>query len=204
MTSVITGDIINSQSVNLPEAYLEQMRATLQVLGKEQKDWEIFRGDSFQVEIKSPLEVFWQCMYIKAALKTMKELDARMAIGLGEKSYDAATISEANGSAFIRSGEVFEKLKREKTNLLINTGNVKLDEELNTYFQLALLTMDHWTPNSAEIVKLSLENPEMNQQQLGALIGIKQNTVSERQKRAGLSQLTDFNKIFQQKIKSIL
>ena len=64
--------------------------------------------------------------------------------------------------------------------------------------------MDHWTPNSAEIVKLSLENPEMNQQQLGELIGIKQNTVSERQKRAGLSQLTDFNKIFQQKIKSIL
>ena len=204
MTSVITGDIINSQSVNLPEAYLEQMRATLQVLGKEQKDWEIFRGDSFQIEIKSTLEVFWQCVYIKAALKTMKELDARMAIGLGEKSYDAATISEANGSAFIRSGEVFEKLKREKTNLLINTGNLKLDEELNVYFQLALLTMDHWTPNSAEIVKLSLENPEMNQQQLGALIGIKQNTVSERQKRAGLSQLTDFNKIFQQKIKSIL
>ena len=204
MTSIITGDIINSQSVKLPQDYLEKIRPALQSLGEEQSDWEIFRGDSFQIEIKDPLQVFWQCIYIKACLKTMKELDARMAIGIGEKSYEAKTISEANGSAFIRSGEVFEKLKREKTNLLINTGNSTLDEELNVYFQLTLIAMDHWTPNSAEIVKLSLENPEMNQQQLGELIGIKQNTVSERQKRASLSQLADFNKIFQQKINSIL
>ncbi len=204
MTSIITGDIINSKSVKLPKAYLEQIRATLQVLGKEQTDWEIFRGDSFQIEIKDPLQAFWQCVYIKACLKTIKELDARMAIGIGEKTYEAKTISEANGSAFIRSGEMFEKLKREKTNLLINTGNEKLDKELNVYFQLTLIAMDYWTPNSAEIVKLSLENPEINQQQLGELIGIKQNTVSERQKRASLSQLADFNQIFQHKIKSIL
>lgn len=204
MTSVITGDIINSKSVKLPEAYLEQIRATLQVLGTEHTDWEIFRGDSFQIEIKDPLQAFWQCVYIKACLKTRKELDARMAIGIGEKTYEAKTISEANGTAFIRSGEMFEKLKREKTNLLINTGKEKLDAELNVYFQLTLIAMDYWTPNSAEMVKLSLENPEMNQQQLGELIGIKQNTVSERQKRAALNQLEDFDFIFREKIIKIL
>ncbi|SHI53325.1 SatD family (SatD) [Mesonia phycicola] len=204
MTSVITGDIINSKSVKLPKAYLEQIRTTLQVLGKEHTDWEIFRGDSFQIEIKDPLNVFWQCVYIKASLKTIKELDARMAIGIGEKTYHAKTISEANGSAFINSGEVFETLKKEKSNLLINTGHTDLDNELNVYFQLALMTMDYWTPNSAEIIKLSIENPQLNQKQLGELIGIKQNTVSERQKRAALSQLQDFDLIFREKINSIL
>ncbi|MBW2960592.1 transcriptional regulator [Mesonia aestuariivivens] len=204
MISIITGDIINSQSIKLPKAYLAQIRATLQVLGEEQTDWEIFRGDSFQIEIKDPLDAFWKCVYIKACLKTHKDLDARMAIGIGEKTYSAKNISEANGSAFIRSGDVFEKLKREKSNLLINTAKSSLDFELNVYFQLTLLAMDHWTTNSAEIVKLSIENPEMNQQQLGELIGIKQNTVSERQKRAALSQLEDFDLIFREKIIKLL
>ncbi len=64
--------------------------------------------------------------------------------------------------------------------------------------------MDNWTVNSAEVVQLTIENPKLNQQELGKLIGIKQNTISERQKRAYLEELKAFNEIFSLKIKSIL
>jgi len=203
MTAIITGDIINSQLVELPKSYLEKIRNTLSSLGNEHEAWEIFRGDSFQLEIKKAEEVFWKSVYIKACLKCFKELDARMAIGIGEKSFEADSISEATGTAFIRSGEIFEKLKTEKSNLLIHTGNLEHNIELNAYFQLALIAMDNWTSNSAEIVKLTIENPTFNQQQIGNLIGIKQNTVSERQKRAAWEQLKNFDLIFRQKIRAL-
>lgn len=203
MISVITGDIINSQSVKLPKDYLNQIRQALSYLGKETRNWEIFRGDSFQLEIAQPEAAFWNSVYIKAALKTIKNLDVRLAIGIGEKTYEAESISEANGPAFVRSGTIFETLKKEKNNLLLKTGNDNLDQELNVYLQLTLMAMDNWTPNSAEIVKLTIENPSFNQRELGQLIGIKQNTVSERQKRAFLEELKAFDGIFQKKINQL-
>ncbi|MDR6300765.1 SatD family protein [Mesonia maritima] len=203
MTSVLTGDIINSRATNAPKDYLEILRKTLSFLGKENTNWEIFRGDSFQLEIKEPENAFWKSLYIKAALKSIKGLDVRIAIGIGEKSYEAESISESSGSAFIRSGEMFELLKKEKTNLLIHCGNKKLNRELNVSFKLALIAMDHWTQNSAEVVKLSIEYPDFNQHELGEKIGIKQNTVSERQKRAFLEELKEFDAIFRTKVQQL-
>lgn len=203
MISIITGDIINSQSAKLPKAFLAQIRKSLGRFGEEGKTWEIFRGDSFQLEISTVEDVFWTAVYIKAALKTSKNLDARMAIGIGEKTYESDNISEANGSAFVRSGIAFEILKPEKSNLLLNTGKPDFDREMNVYLQLTLIAMDRWTSNSAEIIKLAIENPTLNQRELGKLIGIKQNTVSERQKRASWDELKNFDRVFRKKIRQL-
>jgi len=204
MTSIITGDIIASRSTQNPEKYLAKLRNSLEIIQPNRSLWEIFRGDSFQVEIEDPSQIFWHAVYLKAAIKTIKNLDVRMAIGIGEKTFRAKRLSESNGSAFIHSGEIFENLKKNKINLAIKTGEAFLDKELNTYFQLSLIAMDHWTVNSAEAVQLTIENPNLNQQELGSLIGIKQNTVSERQKRAFWEELKAFNEVFSLKIKSIL
>ncbi|WP_240463001.1 SatD family protein [Mesonia aquimarina] len=203
MISILTGDIINSRAAKAPKDYLKILRKTLSLLGKENERWEIFRGDSFQLEIEDAETAFWKSLYIKAALKSIKGLDVRIAIGVGEKSYRAKSISESSGSAFIRSGEMFELLKKEKTNLLIHCGNKQLNREINVSFKLALIAMDNWTQNSAEVVKLSIEYPDFNQQELGEKIGIKQNTVSERQKRAFLEELKEFDLIFREKIKKL-
>jgi hypothetical protein len=78
------------------------------------KNWEIFRGDAFQLEVSEPEEALRIAIQIKAFLKTVK-LDARMSIGFGDKTYDADKISESNGTAFVRSGESFDQLKNRKT-----------------------------------------------------------------------------------------
>ena len=46
--------------------------------------------------------------------------------------------------------------------------------------------MDEWSPVSAEIITLMLENPNMQQQEIADLLGIQQSAVSQRQKRARL------------------
>ncbi|MCX7547562.1 transcriptional regulator [Xanthomarina sp. F1114] len=200
MTSVITGDIIKSRSVNNPELWLQTLKTALTTIEADKSLWEIYRGDSFQLEIKDINKSFEAAIYLKACIKTIKELDVRLAIGIGSKTYSGKQITESQGEAFQHSGETLETLKKEKQNLKIKTSNKQLNKELNLYFRLALLSMDSWTVNSAEIIKLSLENPNAIQEDLGKLLGINQNTISRRQKRANLDEILELNSMYQQKI----
>ena len=63
--------------------------------------------------------------------------------------------------------------------------------------------MDNWTTNSAEIVKLSLEHPNMIQAKLAKLIGISQDAVSKRQKRAYLDEILELDNMYRQKIEQL-
>lgn len=203
MTSILTGDIINSRQKANPNSWLDALKNALSYLEKNNQLWEIYRGDSFQIEIKDIQNSFEAAIYIKACLKMVKGLDVRIAIGIGEKSFEGKTITESNGEAFQYSGETLETLKKDKVNLKIKTTNPQLDQELNLYFKLALITMDNWTTNSAEIVKLSLEQPNALQQELANQIDISQNTVSERQTRAKLDEILQLDAMYRQKIKQL-
>lgn len=201
--SVITGDIIKSRKQET-STWADPLKNCLSYLTPNSKDWEIYRGDSFQIELINVSQSYWASMYIKACIKSNKDLDVRLAIGIGIKNYEGQTVSESNGSAFQYSGETLETLKKLNQNLRIKTNDADLDEELNLYFKLALIPMDHWTVNSAEMVKLTLENPKALQQELADTIGINQNAVSKRQKRASLDEILAVDLLFQKKIKKLL
>lgn len=204
MTSVITGDIIKSRGQVTPKVWLNSLKETLSALSSERKYWEIYRGDSFQIEIRDMYLSFMAVIYIKACIKMIKGLDVRLAIGIGDKTYEGTDVTESSGDAFVFSGETLESLKKEKQNLRIRTKNYKINEELNLYFKLALISMDSWTVNSAEIVKLSIENPNESQSKLGKRIGINQNAVSNRQKRAQLETILELDLMYRQKISGII
>ncbi|MFL0353601.1 transcriptional regulator [Xanthomarina sp. GH4-25] len=200
MTSVITGDIVKSRSIENPELWLHTLKDALTTVETDRSLWEIYRGDSFQIEVKDIRKSFEIAIYLKSCIKTIKGLDVRLAIGIGTKSYSGSHILESQGEAFQYSGETLETLKKEKQNLKIKTSHKKLNQELNLYFKLALLSMDRWTVNSAEIVKLSLEKPNAIQEALGKHLGINQNAISLRQKRANLEEILELNNMYQQKI----
>ncbi len=200
MTSILTGDIIKSRTQSDTEFWLTTLKQALSYLSPNRANWDIYRGDSFQIELKDVSYSFMSAIYIKACMKSIHGLDVRLAIGVGEKLYEGDNVSESSGNAFIYSGETLETLKKEKQNLRIKTNNSKLDKELNLYFRLALIAMDRWTVNSAEIVKLSIENPNALQSELGKLVGINQNAVSTRQKRAYLDEILELDSLYRQKI----
>jgi hypothetical protein len=200
MVSVITGDIIKSTQFSNPEIWLTPLKDALTLTGIDKKYWEIFRGDSFQIEIKDNKKAFHIAIYIKACLKTVKGLDVRMAIGVGDKTFEGNAITESNGEAFQFSGDTLANLKKEKTNLKIESRNSILNEELNLYFKLALIIMDNWTVTSAETVKVALENYGMLQTDMAHTLGISQDAVSKRLKRAYFSEIMDLDKMYRQKI----
>lgn len=203
MTSIITGDIIKSRSLKNPELWMPALKSALSYVNTNEAQWEIYRGDSFQIEINDVSKSFISAVYLKACMKMINGLDVRLGIGIGDKTYQSHTISESNGEAFIFSGETLETLKKEKVNLKLKTANEVLNKELNLYLRLASTFMDSWTVSSAEIVKLSIEQPNALQQELAEIIGTKQDAISKRQKRAELDLIWELDTMFQQKIASL-
>ena len=65
---------------------------------------------------------------------------------------------------------------------------------------MALLTIDNWTKNSAEVFKIALQNPNITQEEIAKKLKITQSSVSERQKRAGFEAIMKLEKRFRKVI----
>ena len=201
MIVIITGDIIKSRK-SAPKKWMNDLKELFQIFGKSPNDWEIYRGDEFQLEVKNPEDALLIALHIKAFLKSIK-LDARMSLGIGDKTYKARKLTESNGSAFVRSGELFETLKKQKINLAISSGDNKFDAEMNLMLKLGSSFMDNWLQQSAEFVQTAIENPTFSQEEIGQRLGINQAAVSRRQKRANFELVKELDLYFRQKIKAI-
>ena len=199
MIAIITGDIINSREGKAQE-WLPILKSVLNQYGKEPKQWEIYRGDSFQLEVK-PAEALKVALHIKASIKQRSNLDARMAIGLGEKEYQAKKITESNGSAVVNSGECFEEQK--KQTLAVRSPNTQMDEQINLLLELALLTIDNWSKTTALVVKIALENPMKNQVELANMLKKAQSSISEALTRGGFDEMMRMEKRYRDLIKSL-
>lgn len=210
MVAVITGDIIASRTIKDQDKWLIPLKNLFQNWGERPVDWELDRGDFFQVEIKNPEEALKNAFLIKALIKKVESLDKRktkspidirMAIGIGSKTYAGETIKESNGTAFVFAGEKFDVLKKENINLAVKTPWPNLDEEINLYLKLAGIFMDKWTTSSAELAAIILKNSKATQEEIGKLLGIQQSGVSRRWNRAHIEELLEVEEMFRKKLK---
>lgn len=191
--AILTGDIVNSASVDAPQ-WLNRLKSFLNKVGNTPQDWEIYRGDSFQLRC-IPQNSFRLYVLLKSIIRQISGLDVRVSIGIGEIDYEAARLSESNGSAFIRSGRTFDEMK-EKQYLAFGTGTAEFDKTLNLFARFASLIMDNWSVSVAETVQIILEHPDWNQQQIAGQLKINQSAVSQNRKRAQLDLILEFNDYF--------
>ncbi len=199
MVAVLTGDIINSKQGKTPD-WLKNLKETLNTFGQEPTQWEIYRGDSFQLET-SPLKALEAALFIKANIKKEKHLDVRIAIGIGDKTYISEQITTSNGTAFSNSGECFDRLK--KMNLAIQTPWPTFDEQINLLLELALLTINGWLPATATIVSFALAHQELNQKQLAKALKKSQSSISEALSRAGYDELLKMINSYKKNLKQL-
>ena len=174
MIGIITGDIVNSRKLS-SEIWIDGFKQLLNTFGENPIEWEIYRGDEFQLEIKNPEDALIAALKIKSYFKSLK-LDARMSIGFGDMTYISNKISESNGSAFARSCEVFEKLKKQKNNLAVNPSNEAFNTKINLMLKLSLTFMNNWLVQSADFVLIAIENPSLSQEVIGLKLGSLQKT----------------------------
>lgn len=213
MIAVVTGDIIDSRKLSNQQEWLIPVQALFAKWGKVNEDWGIFRGDSFQLEVLDPLEALQKALLIKATIKSITgsqiqkrigPVDVRLSIGIGDKKDGQTPIGMRTGSAYFHSGEAFELLRKKEQNLLIKSEWEDFDRELNLMFKLSLIVMDNWTVNAAEIVKIALENPSLKQIEIASMLGLEQQSVSGRFKRAYFEELMELDKVYRFKLRKFL
>jgi hypothetical protein len=204
MIGILTGEILNprnGQSGRWPGI----LKSELSLSGESPACWEMFSSNSFILRIDDPLKAILIATRIKAAIKTVKFLDVKLAIGIGEESYQGDKISECTGPAFIFSKERFDTLKRDKLKLGIKTSWPVFDAIINLCFKLSRMAMDNWSVSSAEAVRISLAHPDASQAGLGKLMGnIRQNAVSTRLSRAHFNELMEFNDLYRNMLEVLI
>ncbi|EPR69093.1 SatD family protein [Cyclobacterium qasimii] len=203
MIGIITGDLINSRKVPASQ-WMQELKQELKEWGNEGKDWEIYRGDSFQLRINNPGELLYAAILLKATIKSIDPLDIRMGLGIGEENFTADRLLENNGSAYVYSGEVFEDLEKRHQRMMLKSDFNELDQEINLMLQLALTIMDNWSVNSSKMVCLAFKFPTKNQTELGDMEGISQNSVSARLSRANFEVIKTLVDYFPNRVAKFL
>ncbi len=203
LTSVITGDIVSSRTASNAH-WLPALNKALSYEGKSPETWQVYRGDSFQVEVRDPATALLAAIRIKAAVKAVDRIDVRMAIGIGEKKYASKNVVESDGEAFVRSGEKFESLKKLRQTLAIKSPWPDLDRSMNVCFRLACIPMDSWSPGSAQLVLMLVTQENLTQKTIAGQLGVTQPSVSERQNRSHYDEIMDLEKLYREKIAALI
>ncbi len=163
MKGVITGDIINSAAIPIEQRtkllqQLDGMIKDLAVLSPLQ--YEVFRGDSFQVIVDKAESALSIGVLIRAGLRksTPKDAeaiwDARIAIGVSDVEFMARHVVASDGEAFQYSGRAFDELR--KRNLIVRTRWENVNEELKVSTLFADDIISNWTPTQSFVVYQSL------------------------------------------------
>lgn len=201
MIAIITGDIIYSKRHH-PNQWLDILKQLFTSSKDILKDWEIYRGDEFQLEMREAEHSLLMALKIKAAIKSIPTLDVRMSIGIGEITYIGDKITESNGPAYSYSGEQLEGMKKQKINLAVKSDHPLLDKELNLMLKLGGTIWDNWSKVSAELAAMLLTDSAQLQEQIAKKLNIKQAAVSQRYKRSEMSLVKELEDYYRMRIRS--
>jgi hypothetical protein len=191
MIVILTGDIVGARRQVATGNWLQPLQKILYEYGATPRHWEIQRGDYFQLEISDPAKALETAIKIKLAAKSVKGMDARIAIGVGDKTFASDSLSSAGGSAFIRSYRAFDILRRKKLSLLIDSGDGIRDRRLNLLFAFAMELSESWSINTSPLLDLAIRHPNYTQEQLASALKVTQASVSSGLKRSGYKLIAE-------------
>ncbi len=200
MIAVITGDIIDSKKAD-PTIWQRNLKNYFSEIIENTEKWEIYRGDSFQIEIpvEKSLEI---ALCIKSLIKSSSLIDVRMSIGIGEKSFKGKKVTESSGTAHINSGESFEMLKN--NTLIIKSPFLEFDEYFNSILKLVSFISNSWKPATSKTIFYSLTNRNLMQKEIAKKLQKDSTTVNKALKRGAYDEMIEIVDLFSKKITQCL
>lgn len=200
MVAVITGDIINSRKVS-SESWLPKLKDYFASSIVDSDKWEVYRGDSFQLEVsvEKALEV---ALCIKAMIKSNNKIDVRMAIGIGEKDFKGKKITESYGTAYINSGESFERIKN--NTLILKSPFKEFDDYFNPILKLLSFISNNWKPVTSETIFYALTHQDLLQKEVAEKLSKDTTTVNKALKRGGYDEVVEILNLYSKKIQQCL
>lgn len=203
---VITGDIIHSKLIADKQNLLENLKIIFnetEAKFKFDNPFELFRGDSFQAVLKQPKYSLRVALIVQSGLiahsPTKEKWQTRVAIGIGNISYENQDVKLANGTAFELSGQALDAMKNKPIKLVISTDNNKKNSLLLTFNRLLETITYRWTKNAAAVVYYSLLYG-FTQKELAQKLGVSQSAVQQRLTSANYDAVNHYIQYYETEI----
>lgn len=160
--AVLTGDIVRSRDISPRRKLISVLKDALQTAReKYQADFDLYRGDSFQLILPSAPAAALVAVVIRSKLLShspskQQPWDARISIGIGDITYKSEEVAESDGPAFLRSGDGMKQLASEGGRLIIGAPWEQADRSLSLVTRFADSVISDWSSYSAETAYYSL------------------------------------------------
>lgn len=195
MQAVITGDIINSSSIEDRDALIKRLKQEFSLLEKSSSNsFSLYRGDAFQ-GICPADDAFHIYLKIKALLINRKS-DVRIAIGIGPIEHMKKNLAESDGTAFRLSGRTLDTLKPANRKFMIKTVSEETNKELELACNMLDVIISNWTAKSTEVIYYILEGK--TQSEIAELLKISQSAVHQRLQTANWPIIELFMKRYEE------
>ena len=224
--AIITGDLIGSSKYG-PGQRETAIRALKQTLEEEREPetvlrYEMYRGDSAQIEVLQVEKALALAILLRAALKKLPHgpkdgnagagkhagkapalsgrsyADIRLAVGIGEAASGQARVVEADGEAYRLSGRTLDAMKKKGQKLIIQSTEEAFNQEYEVQCKLLDVIIDKWSTAAAEVVFWLLKG--LKDIEIAEHLGISQPAVSFRKKTAGWEAINLMIQGFESKI----
>ena len=193
MDAVITADIIGYTKLTSNDAniVLNTIHSLFNELSLKRNNlsssFSIKRGDSIQGEISNPAKALKIALLLKTAVRKLKlenkNLDIRIAIGVGNIENKRNSIDESFGEAYIYSGRSLDAMKNDRRVFVVKTNNETVNEELDVELILLEAIMSGWKTTSAEVLYYTLLG--FNETEIAEKLNVSQSAINQRKKTAG-------------------
>jgi hypothetical protein len=180
MNAVLTGDIVNSTTLQAPVIH-DLLRHLEAVLAGSQ--FEFFRGDSLQAYFEDPAAALRAAMRCRtAALSIMLDgqeimADVRVSIGIGSVELPIRDLATARGEAFLLSGRALDALGKSAGTIIMVDGSKLTNLCLDVMSDYINSVFRQLTPKQAEVIHLLLAG--LNQQQVAETLKRSKSTISQ-------------------------
>ncbi|NLR93575.1 AsnC family protein [Flammeovirga agarivorans] len=204
MIAILTADIVSSTKTQNNALWSSCIEEVMDLPFFEDTRWDIFRGDSFQIELSDPSRSLFLAILLRVFINAKKELydlkiDVRISIGIGKEGYEGDNVMSSDGHAYKLSGRTFDKLQANNRKLMIATA---WDYDLMG-FQESVQLIEHlisnWSFSSFTVGKHYLLGVT-KQKDLAELVGVSQPAIHKRIQKDNMEGLINYLNWFSQKI----
>lgn len=197
MIAIITGDIVNSSTVEDPQVWLDPLKELFERISPHSGDRMIYRGDSFQIKVLPEKGLRASLLIISTVVALdIPGLNVRQAIGIGRTDDPDAAINEASGEAFIYSGKLLDQLTASGRRLGLRTPWEEINREFDMMFRLVRVILNGWTNRTAEVAGFLLGREGITQTEIAKELGLAQSTINAHIQRGSLHEIMELEKYY--------
>jgi predicted XRE-type DNA-binding protein len=196
---VISGDVIASSRLKpLQRKKLQtQLDKFAQAYSKLYPDLQFqqYRGDSLQATLsKNRIHALSMAVQLQSFLM-MEEFKIRLALGIGEISFQSKDVITSDGSAFQLSGPLVDEIKRKNELIAVTATNNEFAAEWRVHSESLNFLLQRLSAAQAEALYHLLQNKK--QEEIAKTLKITQPSVHQRLQAAGAQVFTSIIQRFE-------